>query len=120
MDLLDVLEGRYPWSEYVKNQGRLGSLEKALFAGSDAEREHRADEQGAVSLLLAERDYAMALQSGLGALGDEIISQSSDGLFNVDLRLEQLAGGIDRLNADFNMLLGDLIWKLEMRQETLD
>jgi tetratricopeptide (TPR) repeat protein len=120
MDLLDIIEGRFPWSEYVRNQGRLDCLEKTLFAGNSAERDRRADEQQAVSLPLAEQDYAMAVQSGLGALGAEMTSKAADRLFNVDLRLEQLAGGVDRLNADFHMLLGDVIWRVEMRQETLD
>lgn len=36
------------------------------------------------------------------------------------LDVERLAGGLDRLNADFNLAMGDLVWKLEMRQETLN
>src|SRR5581483_6216780 len=33
--------------------------------------------------------------------------------------VERLAGGIARLNSDFNLLLGDVIWKCEMQQEAL-
>ncbi|MBX3278010.1 MAG: WD40 repeat domain-containing protein [Acidobacteria bacterium] len=39
---------------------------------------------------------------------------------NPDLPPEQMAGGIERLNADFHLLLGDLVWKCELASETLN
>lgn len=38
----------------------------------------------------------------------------------VALDLEKLSGGLDRLNADFNLQMGDLVWRIEMRRETLN
>jgi tetratricopeptide (TPR) repeat protein len=55
----------------------------------------------------------------LGALDLHVEHQGGGLEQGLEVDVEKLAGGLDRLNADFNLLMGDLIWKLEMHQETL-
>jgi tetratricopeptide (TPR) repeat protein len=120
MDLLDVIEGRCDWLEYVRNQSQLGALEEAVRLASTGTpgKDHAGGRS--VSVLLPEREYATAIQSGLGALGELPPDAGCESRIRLDLGMERLAGGIDRLSADFNLALGDLIWKLEMRNETLE
>src|SRR6185295_8890579 len=74
---------------------------------------------GAMQIGLSAADYQVALESGLGALGPGIGNSSNDRDCSIEFGFDQLAGGLDQLNADFNFLLGDVIWKLEMHEETL-
>ena len=74
---------------------------------------------GAMQIGLSAADYQVALESGLGALGAGLGNGASDSGYSIEFAFEQLAGGLDQLNADFNFLLGDVIWKLEMNEETL-
>ncbi len=106
MNLLDIYNGRLSWAEFINNLARFEGIEYAL------------DEARARLMIpIDERDYATALEAGLGAVGEEIARAS--GQRSIEIDIEKLAGGIDKLNADFNLLLGDAIWKLEMREEAL-
>jgi tetratricopeptide (TPR) repeat protein/uncharacterized protein with WD repeat len=120
MDLLDVYQGRQQWSEYVSNQVRLEDLAEAL---RDQTRSSASDllkaGSGSVEVPVAPDNYTAAVESGLGAIGPKF-SVAGAHPSSIELGIEKLSGGIDRLNADFHLLLGDLIWRLEMRQETLD
>jgi len=116
MGLAAVYLGNQSWEDYICGRDSLVSFEKAL--------EHRAATFEdpitfpGVRIGLSEADYQVALESGLGALG-AAIGNASDSGQGIEFAFAQLAGGLDRLNADFNFLLGDVIWKLEMHEETL-
>jgi tetratricopeptide (TPR) repeat protein len=117
MDLLDVYEGRLRWSDYILNQTQVEALDHSLQGRVSLDA---SDEpQGSLALPLAPGEYAIAVGSGLGAVGTALKAPEGVETRSIKLGLDKLAGGIDRLNADFNLLLGDAIWKLEMRQETL-
>ncbi|HEU4389033.1 MAG TPA: hypothetical protein VFV34_14630, partial [Blastocatellia bacterium] len=73
-----------------------------------------------LSIQLNTDDYNTALQSGLGALQETLTNSVAAPGRTVELPLDKLAGGLDRLNADFNLLLGDLVWRVEMQHETLN
>ncbi|MEW6210834.1 MAG: hypothetical protein AB1631_20885 [Acidobacteriota bacterium] len=103
MNLLDIYNGRLSWAEFIKNLARLDSVEDALHARSR------------LRVPIDECDYAVALEAGLGALGEKIARASAEG--GIEIEIENPA--IDKLNADFNLLLGDSVWKLEMREEAL-
>jgi WD40 repeat protein len=68
---------------------------------------------------LSQSDYQIAIESGLGALGAGISYGVGDSGYSVEFEFDRLAAGLDQLNADFNFLLGDVIWKLEMHEATL-
>ncbi len=107
MNLLDIYNGRLSWAEFINNLVRLEGIESAI------EGEARAR----LRVPIDERDQTTALEAGLGALGEEIARASAESSIEIDI--ENLVGGIDKLNADFNLLLGDSIWKMEMREEAL-
>ena len=116
MDLVDLYEGRRRWSDYIRNQRGLESVEATTerHAAGSPQIESRC-----FVVPLAPAGYAIAIRSGLGAVGPELIN--IDGAKqNLEVGLERLGGGLDRLNADFNLILGDAIWQLELRQESLD
>ncbi|HEX8090337.1 MAG TPA: hypothetical protein VF762_15870, partial [Blastocatellia bacterium] len=54
-----------------------------------------------------------------GALGSGISNPGDELHYPLEFGLEKLAGGMDQLNADFHPLMGDIVWKIEMHQETL-
>jgi tetratricopeptide (TPR) repeat protein len=104
MGLQDVYDGRQSWAEFISSRAQSeGSTESGPTGGN------------IVKVNLSSKDYRLALDSGLGAVND--LSGTEIGL---ELGTEKLSGGIAKLNADFNFLLGDLIWKYEMCEETLN
>ncbi|HEY7543286.1 MAG TPA: hypothetical protein VID27_00300 [Blastocatellia bacterium] len=107
MNLLDIYNGRLRWAEFVNKLARLEGFEDAL----------EGEARPRLRVPVDEGDYATAIEAGLGALGENIACAS--GQSSIEIDIENLAGGIDKLNADFNLLLGDYIWKLEMREEAL-
>ena len=121
MEFLDVYYGRCEWSDYIRGKPSPEVLGPNPGKGSD---EPRASQSSAASqslvIPLSPDDYATALQSGLGAINQTIAGAPAHPARTVELSLEKMAGGLDQLNADFNLLLGDLIWRLEMHQETLN
>ncbi|HSE97930.1 MAG TPA: hypothetical protein VLD57_06625 [Blastocatellia bacterium] len=110
MELYDIYLGHQSWRDFLSNRALLEDYEKAIIeAGS-----------GSMHVGLNSRDYQIAMESGLGARGARLASAGSDTGCSIELSYERLAGGLDRLNADFNLLFGDIVWKLEMREETLN
>ena len=108
MTYWDVVTGRQTWSDYVTTQDLSSVFHNALQAQT------RALTKANAQIALSQSDYQIALQSGLGALDESV----SGGLANVTNKIEvgfdRLQNGLDALNADFNLMMGDIIWKLEM------
>jgi WD40 repeat protein/tetratricopeptide (TPR) repeat protein len=104
MGLLDVYHGRISWADYAGNQVQLDT----------------ASSRGVLSVSLAEEEYETAIESGFGVLTDGIARINTDSIRSLHFESKHLAAGLDSLNADFNLLLGDLIWKLEMRDHSLN
>ncbi len=72
-----------------------------------------------MSVRLNAESHQIALGSGLGALSLERLRRVNESVAKVTLSIEKLAGGLEQLKADFNLLLGDIVWRFEMQQETL-
>lgn len=113
MGLLDVCYGRQSWADYVSAQApvaRLMELPPGLIGNAPVKSK-------ALAISLNASDHRRAVASGLGALR----TPGQDGAaIKLELSSEKLTGGLAQLNADFNLLLGDLIWKFEMQHETLN
>jgi len=121
MGLWDVYYGRQTWADYISSQAQLEGLEEVLQKRTtDLDAALSKARPGSMKVGLSPKDYQIALESGLGALGATIGYGLGELECSLELGFEQLAGGIDQLNADFNLLLGDIIWKLEMYQEALN
>src|SRR5262249_22256456 len=117
MGLLDVYQGRQMWTDFISGQSSFAALE-----GLSPRRTGDAssgDKLGTLSLGVTARDHHVAVESGLGALDLERLRRAGARVFRLGLGMEKLAGGLERLKADFNLLLGDIVWRLEMQQETL-
>ena len=118
MGLSAVYLGHQSWTDYTSDRDCVGSFGKAIeqqaawFGNSFAVL-------GTMQVALSQSDYQIAIESGLGALGALERYGANEPPCKIEFGYEQLAGGLDRLNADFNFLLGDVIWKLEMHEETL-
>jgi tetratricopeptide (TPR) repeat protein len=110
MELYDVYLGHHSWPDFLSNRAVLEDYEKAIIEARP----------GAVRVGLSRRDYQTAIESGFGAIGARLAHPEADSNCSIEFSFEKLAGGIDRLNADFNLLFGDIVWKLEMREETLN
>jgi tetratricopeptide (TPR) repeat protein len=100
MELIDVYCGRHTWVEYL----RRGAAWKVT--------------GGALKVGVSDADYHRAIEAGLGALGDALHDPPATGRA-LEFEAAQLAGGIDHLSADFNLLLGDLVWQCELGHEML-
>jgi tetratricopeptide (TPR) repeat protein len=113
MGLLDVYQGRQSWTDFVSGQRAFTALEEVLPRQSGA-----ADQAKELAIGLSAAERQVALDSGLGALSPERLARARDHAVKLSLGLEKLAGGLERLKADFNLLLADIAWRLEMQQET--
>ncbi|MGE0127022.1 MAG: hypothetical protein AB7U82_02865 [Blastocatellales bacterium] len=117
MGLLDVYQGRQMWPDFISGQASFTDLEEAASrqtgAGS-AETKPKA-----LSVRLNAEAHQVALESGLGALSPKRLRRVNENVAKVILSIDKLAGGLERLRADFNLLLGDIVWRFEMQQETL-
>ncbi|HKX27365.1 MAG TPA: hypothetical protein VJ302_06715, partial [Blastocatellia bacterium] len=108
MGLQEIYEGRQSWAEFLASQLPFAGLGEAL-------KRHAP-----VQVRLSQKEYQQALDSGLGAIGQDL-GRRMEGLeCSLELGVEKLTGGLGRLNADFNLLMGDLVWKFELSQETLN
>jgi len=116
--LSDVYLGQQSWQDFLSHRELLTSFERA-FAERPPFPEAPFTATGAMQVGLSQSDYQLALESGLGALGPTASFALAESPYHIEVGLAKLAGGIDQLNADFHPLLGDIIWKLEMHQETL-
>jgi WD40 repeat protein len=118
MGLAAVYLGHQSWTDYISDRDILRAFGKAI--------EQQAARPGdsllagaALTVALSRGDYQIALESGVGALGASASDGADESQHNIEFGYGQVEGGLDRLNADFNFLLGDVIWKLEMREEAL-
>src|SRR5690242_6816138 len=112
MGLAAVYLGNQSWEDYISGRDSLVSFERALEQRAASFEESFAFPH-VMQIGLSSADYQVALESGLGALGNGIGNATESG-HSIEFAFAQLAGGLDQLNADFNFLLGDVIWKLEM------
>jgi tetratricopeptide (TPR) repeat protein len=107
MALIDVFAGLQTWSDYISSREQIKGFEKALAKTGSA----------MMRVEVSRRD--LALESGLGALGADIAYGMGQLANTIEFGFDRLADGIDKLNADFNLLMGDVIWKLETQNKTL-
>ncbi|MEK6302263.1 MAG: hypothetical protein AABO41_16255 [Acidobacteriota bacterium] len=115
MGLSDVYLGDQSWEQYIASCGLLAQFEKAI----NARLPHAEPLAGSVHVGLSKGDYQLALEMGLGGLGAAASFDAAHLACSIEFGFDRLAGGLDELNADFNFLLGDVVWKLELHQETL-
>ncbi|HZF37741.1 MAG TPA: hypothetical protein VE715_02860 [Blastocatellia bacterium] len=101
MGLLEVYQGHQTWKDFIGGQASFD------------------DKSGTLPVGLTARDHQVAVRSGFGALNPESLRRASENALRVALGIEKLAGGLESLKADFNLLLGDLVWRSEMQQESL-
>ena len=114
MGLSDVYLGDQSWEQYISSCGLLAQFEKAI----EAQSPHAEPLAGSVQVGLSKSDYQLALEMGLGGLGAPASFDAAHAC-SIEFGFDKLACGLDELNADFNFLLGDVVWKLELHQETL-
>jgi tetratricopeptide (TPR) repeat protein len=119
MTLSEVYLGQLTWESFLASQALFHGFEKAVEEQTGG-YETSISPGHAIGLGLDESDYRLAINSGLGALGNTPDNYAKATPYRIELAFDRLAGGLDRLNADFNLLLGDIIWKLELHQETLN
>ncbi|MGH9751531.1 MAG: hypothetical protein ACREA2_02005 [Blastocatellia bacterium] len=117
MGLLDVYQGHQTWADFIAGHASFTALEELLPRRTGAASTD--DKSKTLSVGLTARDHQVAVESGLGALNPERLRRASEGAVRLALGIEKLAGGLESLKADFNLLLGDIVWRLEMRQELL-
>lgn len=110
MAFTDVLLGLQTYTDYVSSQEQIKGFEQAL-----ARRE-----TGSVQIGLNQSNLQRAVESGLGSLSDNVFRGLDQVTSSIEFGFDQLAGGIAELNADFNLLMGDVIWKLQLQQGTLN
>jgi tetratricopeptide (TPR) repeat protein len=113
MGYFEVITGQQTWRDYVSSQQQVKSFEKAL--QKPAKQLEKVIKVGIAN----EREYQAALEAGLGAVRGEISYGMNNLANSVDLGVDKLSRGIDQLNADFNLVMGDVVWKLEAQSETL-
>ena len=118
MGLAAVYLGHQSWTDYLSDRECLGAFGAAIEQQAARVEESQTFRES-MQVALTECQYKIALESGLGALGGSFSNAGDDPLCNIEFGYQQLAGGLDQLNADFNFLLGDVIWKLEMHEEAL-
>lgn len=114
MGLSDVYLGDQSWEQYISSCGLLAQFEKAI----EAQSQQAEPLAGSVQVGLSKSDYQLALEMGLGGLGASANFDAAHAC-SIEFGFGKLACGLDELNADFNFLLGDVVWKLELHQETL-
>jgi tetratricopeptide (TPR) repeat protein len=113
MGYFEVITGQQSWSDYINNKEQVRGFEKAL-------QKRTGSIERAVKVGLAnQRDYQTALESGLGAIRGDISHEVSGLANSMEFGLDNLSKGIDQLKADFNLLMGDVIWKLEVQSNVL-
>jgi len=121
MSLSDVLLGEQTWNDYVNNRDLIIGFERALAKPSSSR---------AIAIQLGGASYQNAREAGLGSLpdrvevglstlGGELHSSIRDIGHTLEFGLDQLSEGIDQLNADFHVLMGDVVWRLENQNSTL-
>jgi hypothetical protein len=94
----DVIIGRQTWSDYVTGLDTIHGFEAAV------QRQVKTLQVG-----LPTKNFQIALESGLGALSDDLSRGLESVSNNIELSLTALEDGIDRLHADFNLLMGEVV-----------
>jgi WD40 repeat protein/tetratricopeptide (TPR) repeat protein len=121
LGILDIYDGRETWSDYISGQPGIAVFGGAMRRGTESSDSPEPGLQpGSIKVGLNSDDYQVAVESGLGALGAGLGYTGHETRHVLELRFDKLAAGLEGLGADFNLLMGDLIWMLEMQQETLN
>ncbi|HKV41269.1 MAG TPA: hypothetical protein VJX67_18835 [Blastocatellia bacterium] len=120
MAVLNIYRGCQNWPDYVAGQPGIKVFERAVQGRAIYSDSGGQTGCGSLIVGLSSGDYKIAVESGLGAIGGGIAWVEEKSATSVDFPFDKLAGGVEALNADFNLLIGDLIWKLQMRQAHLN
>lgn len=120
----DVFWGNQTWNDYITAKDQVAGFRESLQRQTSVLV--KAQNNSAMEVRLNQRNYEIALESGLGAVGNQLDSMGdmfSSGLGeltnSIELGFDNLSRGIDQLNADFNLLMGDVIWRLELQDRSL-
>ncbi|MCI0485504.1 MAG: hypothetical protein L0229_02780 [Blastocatellia bacterium] len=117
MGLFEIYTGHKTWESYLGDQNLIRNFTSALESqGQDSLAQTASS---VIKVELSKSDYQIAMESGLGALGPCSSGNASEPPCSMEMGLDKLAGGIDLMGADFNLLIGDIIWQLEMQRESL-
>ncbi len=73
----------------------------------------------AIAVWVKPAELQLAKDAGLGALNLLLRQAVGASGAKLELAMEKLASGLAGLKADFNLLLGDMVWKCEMQQQSL-
>ena len=112
MGLSVIYLGHATWQDFLQDRRVLEPFERAL---SD-----RGSRSGATSaaihlqIELTEDAHRQAVEAGFGALDSFPELADGEAPRTYEIQFNQLAGGLDRIGADFHPLLGDAMWKLDM------
>ena len=106
MSLYDYFTGQQSWTNYVSNRDLANRFERAITTSQSAQTR---------ALTVQVGSQERALREGLGSLQYEMGSALDD----VKYEVQRVGEGIDRLGADFHILMGEVIWKLDIQQATL-
>jgi tetratricopeptide (TPR) repeat protein/uncharacterized protein YjiK len=114
--LTAIYLGHTTWTELLGQRPRIASFERAMAEGTAPEDTAAT---AALRIELAERDHHLAVDAGLGArlIFADPSADAPPRAFEVNLT--NFAAGLDRLGADFHPLLGDVMWRAEMRTAAL-
>ena len=105
MSLHDYFTGQQSWKDYVNNRDLSTRFEKSLAKAGDR-----------FAFQVSRSEYNTAVVEGLGALENRLAS----GVDDLRFELQDISSGIDNLRADFHILMGDVVWKLEVQTSVLD
>jgi tetratricopeptide (TPR) repeat protein len=115
--LTAIYLGHTTWSELLGNRHAIATFERALAEGASHDQSTSVT-ANALRIELDERDHQLAIEAGLGAML-AFTEPLTAARRTFEIPLTHFAGGLDRLNADFHPLLGDCMWKAEMREAAL-
>lgn len=116
MGLPEIYLGHQTWQSFITAHWLAHVFEQAINCDS---LEDRIAESASISIRLAESDYETAFELGLGALTPAAACQADESTRAIEIGYEKAAAGLAHLNADFNAAIGDSLWKIEMRSESL-
>src|SRR5260370_31957042 len=99
MGLASIYLGNQTWEDFISDRQSIASFEKAVEQQTGLVDESLAI-PGAIRVALSQRDYHIAIESGLGALGSGMTYGIDDSNYSIEFGFDQLPGGIDLLKAD--------------------
>jgi hypothetical protein len=103
MSLYDYLTGQQSWTSYVNNRDIGRQFEMS------------PTKAGNMILRISASDWHKAIAEGLGS----ITNGFSDATEHLQYEISNVSAGVEALRADFHVLMGDVIWKLEMQTTVL-